>query len=261
MPAKLIVAEGPEAGSELWIEYEVARLGSDAGCELRLDDPSLDPHAVTIRYADKRYSVYNRGAAPLQIDALIVAPGESGVWRSGTSLFFAGGTVLTLETSGDGAPARRAAAPLAAPSMISAIAADDTLITAPNGADAAAGAKKQAGNGPAIVAVVFIVAALGIILIGDDAGPANQNGRPVPTFAELVPRLQATPEIGPDLWVRISETYAVAYRGDEAVAKREFRALRDRIDWEKNALLSEGKPIPESLLDAEVYVKSRMAGG
>lgn len=259
MPAKLIVADGPLAGGELWIEYEVARLGSDSGCELQLDDPSVDSHAATIRYADKRYTVYNRSRAPLQIDALVVAPGESGVWRSGTSLFFGGGTVLTLETSGDGAPARRAAMPSAAPSVLSNIVADDAAVTTAGGAAPQdVEAKKKADNKAAIVGMVFIVAVLGIILTSDDAGTTSANGKPVPTFAELMPRLKATPEIAPDVWVRLSETYAAAYRGDAATAQREYRLLRDRIDWEKNSLLSRKEPIPEALLDAEQFVKSKM---
>jgi len=258
MPARLIIAEGPLAGGELWIEDVAARLGRDSGCELLLDDPTLDAHALTIRYADKRYTVFNRGGAPLQIDALVVAPGESGVWRSGTSLFFAGGTVLTLETTGDGAPGKRAAKPLAAPSLISAVAADDALVSTPTAGDiAAAETKKKADNKAAVVAVLFICAALGVILLGEDAGAPANGDKPIPTFAELIPRLKATPDIAPDVWVRLSETYAAAYRGDEAVAKRDYRLLRDRIDWEKNALLSQGKPVPEALVDAERFVKSK----
>jgi len=260
MPARLIIADGPLAGGELWIEDTAVRLGRDSGCELQLDDPTLDAHALTIRYADKRYTVFNRGAATLQLDTLVVAPGESGVWRSGTSLFFAGGTVLTLETSGDGAPARRAAKPVAAPSLLSAAVADDALLSAPTAEAAAAAdeAKKQADNKAAIVALVFVLAAVGIILSDLYAVAPTAGGKPIPTFAELMPRLKATPEIAPDLWVRLSETYASAYRGDAAAAKREYRLLRDRIDWEKNSLLSQGKPVPDALADAEAFVKTKL---
>lgn len=259
MPARLIIADGPLAGGELWIEDTAVRLGRDSGCELQIEDPALDPHALTIRYSEKRYTVFNRGSAPLQLDTLIIAPGESGDWRNGKSLFFNGGTVLTLETSGDGAPARRVSKPLAAPSLIAAAAADDALVGAPTVGDAGATeAKKAADNKAAIVALVFVLAAVGIILSGDDAGAPTAGGKPVPTFAELMPRLKATPEIAPDLWVRLSETYAAAYRGDSAAAKREYRLLRDRIDWEKNSLLSQGKPIPEALTEAEQFVKMKL---
>lgn len=259
MPARLIIADGPLAGGELWIEDSAVRLGRDSGCELQLEDPAIDAHALTIRYADRRYTVFNRGGAPLQLDTLIIAPGESGEWRSGKSLFFDGGTVLTLETSGDGAPARRVSKPLTMPALSSAAVVEDAIVSAPGSGDAATTeAKKKADNKAAIVAMVFVLGAVGIILSGDDAGAPNTGERPIPTFAELAPRLKASPEIAPDLWVRLSQTYAEAYRGDDAAAKRDYRLLRDRIDWEKNALLSQGKTIPEALVDAERFVKSKI---
>lgn len=263
MPAKLIIVEGAQAGSELWIEYEVLRIGSDAGCEIALLDPGVEPHALTVRYGDGRYTVYNRGSAPLQLDAVTLAPSESGVWRSGKAIKFSSGLVLKLETSGDGAPARRPNEPTALPVREAVSVAnashDDAAI-----AGAPAQSKPEKSKAGAIVAGVLFAAAAVLIMFSDvflASGPAPDGRKAPVSFSEAVSLLQNDPDCAPDLWIQLSKSYAEAYRGDAMRSEAGYRRLRDRIVWEKNQRLTQGRVVPEALLEAESFVTQQITPG
>ncbi|MBA4017485.1 MAG: hypothetical protein C0483_09965 [Pirellula sp.] len=264
MPAKLIVVEGAEAGSELWVEYEVLRFGSDPSCELVLADSGVEPHALTVRYGDGRYTVFNRSSAPLQLDAVTLAPSESGVWRSGKTLRFPNGSALKLETSGDGAPTRR---PLPADPQpvreavpVAGASPDDVAI----GGGSPSEPKPEKSNTGAIIAgLVFAVAAV-LILFSDEflpSGPAAGEEKAPAPFSEVVSLLQKDPNCAPDLWIQLSKSYADAYRGDEVRSAAGYRRLRDRIVWEKNQLLTQGRPVPDALLEAESFVTQQITPG
>lgn len=260
MAAKITVVEGEHAGTELWIEYEVLRFGSDPSCELSLDDPAVEPHALTIRYSDGRYTVFNRGGSPLQLDALTLAPSESGIWKSGKNLRTAGGLLLRLETSGGGMPERRVVDDL--PSLPADVVESPVRASAAAGdRDAApAGEPAKKSNTGAVAVGVLFAAAAAFILLGDvgKPNPSSAGAQPAKTFAEVVKELQSDPDCAPDLWIQLDRVYAEAYRGKPADAAVGYQRLRDRIDWEKNLALSAGKTVPEALLDADAFVKQRL---
>ena len=264
MPAKLIVVEGAEAGSELWVEYEVLRFGSDPSCELVLVDSGVEPHSLTVRYGDGRYTVYNRGSAPLQLDAVTLAPSESGVWRSGKTLRFASGLALKLESSGDGAPARRPTEPAAHPIREAVAVANAGLDEPAIGGGSPLEPKPAKSNTGAIVAGVFFAAAAVLILFSDEffpSGPEAGGEKAPAPFSEVISLLQKDPNCAPDLWIQLSKSYADAYRGDEVRSAAGYRRLRDRIVWEKNQLLTQGRPVPDALVEAESFVTQQITPG
>ncbi len=264
MPAKLIVVEGAEVGSELWLEYEVLRFGSDPSCELVLADSVVEPHAFTVRYGDGRYTVYNRGSAPLQLDAVTLAPSESGAWRPGKTLRFASGLALRLEASGDGAPARRpaeaAAHPLREAVPATAASRDDVAV----GDGTTSEPKPEKSNAGAIIAGVLFAVAAFLILFSDEflsSEPAAGGGKAPDSFSNVVSLLQNDPNCAPDLWIQLSKSYADAYRGDEVRSAAGYRLLRDRIVWEKNQFLKQGRPVPDALFEAESFVTQQVTPG
>lgn len=264
MPAKLIVVEGVETGSELWIEYEVLRLGSDSSCELVLADSGVEPHALTVRYGDGRYTVYNRGSAPLQLDAVTLAPSESGVWRTGKTLRFAGGLALKLETSGDGAPTRRPTEATTRPVREAVPVSNAPLEEVAIGGGASSESKPEKSNTGAIIGAMFFAVAAVLILFSDEflpSGPAAGDEKAPAAFSEVVSLLQNDPNCAPDLWIQLSKSYADAYRGDEVRSAAGYRRLRDRIVWEKNQLLTQGRPVPDALLEAESFVTQQITPG
>ncbi|MCE9606396.1 MAG: hypothetical protein K8U03_15985 [Planctomycetia bacterium] len=254
MPAKLTVTAGPLLGSELWIEYEVVRIGSADDCELQLVAAGQEPHVVTLRYAEGRYLLYNRGAQPLRLDAKLVEPNASEEWRKGKTLQLPGGTSLRMETTGDGAPALRAAA-TALPTLAATAEAMQAEVAVPLALQSVEGAKKKQ-TGQAIVIALLFAAAIGVLLM-DDPKP-NAAGTKTKTFAELSTELRNDASLTPDLWIRFSEAYTSAYRGRADAAEVAYRRLRDRIEWEKSMLAQDGRAVPASLLEADAYVKHRL---
>jgi len=256
MPAKLSITAGPLAGSELWIEYDVVRLGADDDCELQLVDAGLDPHVFTLRYSDGRYLLYNRSPQSLKLDSKAVEPNGSDTWRHGKTLQLPGGTSLKLETSGDGAPEVRAAdAPL--PSLAASAEAMQADVPVPVGGESgeAPAAKK---TGQTVVVGLLFAAVIGVLLMEEPT--AGAPGTKVKSFVELSADLRKDSSLTPDLWIRFSEAHAAAYRGRAAEADAAYRRLRDRLEWEKTLLEQAGKSVSPTLLDAEAYVKQRVAG-
>ena len=256
MPAKLLITAGPLEGSELWIEYDVVRLGSDADCELQVVDAGLEPHVFTLRYSDGKFTLYNRTSQPLKLDSKLVESNGSNVWRSGKTLELAGGTTLKLETSGDGAPAPQAVE-TARPTLVTSAEAFDVGPAVPAGGAVAETAPKKK-TGQAIAVALLFAAALGVLLMEEPtAAPA---GSQVKSFGELSAALRDEKSLSPDLWIRFSEAYAAAYRGRTEEADAAYRRLRDRLDWEKSLLSQAGRPAPPTLNDADAFVKQRLAG-
>jgi hypothetical protein len=250
MPAVITVESGPHAGDELWIEYEVARLGGDTGCELHL--AGAEPHALTIRYADSRYNVYNRGSQSITLNGTEIAPGQSGIWRSKHDLKFADGTQLRMAITGDGAPTRRPIEEAPPPPRA------DVDIVAVEGPVTEEAPRKKSSN-LQLFAVIALFAIAAFIVIG--GGEQSEEGAvPKKSFEEVAAVLREDKNLPADLWLMFNAAHVADYRGREEDAQAAYERLRDRIEYEKNALLTEKKPIPAALTEAGRYVADRLAG-
>ncbi len=257
MPAQIVVVGGPQAGAALWIEDEVIRFGGDAGCELALGGAALEPHVFTLRYADGAYTLFNRGSSALRLDSNSVASGSGTTWRRGGRLELPGGTVLVLETSGDGAPARQAAPGAASPTATFAAEAEPVAVDLPT--DVAAPAAKKSTTGQALLVGLLFAAAVAILLMDDpQSGGAAADA---PRFPAVLAALKASTEVSPDLWIRLDEAYALDYRGRTTDAPAAYRRLRDRLELEKREFLAAGKPVPPVVGEVEAFVKRKLAEG
>ncbi len=256
MSAKIVVVAGTQAGAEHWIEHDILRVGSDKACELCLQDTGIDPHALTIRYANQRYAVYNRGSSKIRVDQLIIDPNKNSIWKPGGVLRFAGGAVLRLDTDGNGAPERseQKVAPTIVPSEanVDENAAEPALEDAADTAPANS-AQKQL---QLVFAVVFFGAAIAAILW---SGSSEETPPATISFDVLVTQLRDAKNISPDLWVRLSEARAMASRGRKAEASQAYRRLRDRVELEKDHFVANRRLVPHVLDDLEDYVKNRLA--
>ena len=250
MPATIQIVAGPQAGEELWIEYEVSRLGGDTGCELHL--AGTEPHALTLRYSEGRYNVYNRGTSPITLDGNPVEVGQAGIWRTRRDLSLADGTVLRMAIEGDGAPTRRPEEASAAEPRA------DIDIMAVEGPTTDAAPKKKSNN-LQLVAVIALFAGAALVLLTGGEGE-EETALPKKSFDEVAVVLRQEQTLPPDLWLMFNAAHVADYRGREEEAKQSFERLRDRIEWEKNALLTEKKPVPASLVDAGRYVADRLSG-
>src|SRR5262249_52982668 len=96
-------------GQEYWIESEVLRIGSEQPCEIRLADPGVPPHAVTLEFRDSGYKVYNRSDGPLSLNDRVLSPRSAATWPEGQDLYLSDELALRLVTDGDPTPAKRAA--------------------------------------------------------------------------------------------------------------------------------------------------------
>lgn len=257
MAARIVVVAGPQSGTELWVEDEVARFGGDAGCELSLNGAGLESHVFTLRYADGRYTLFNRSGDSLRIESNVVAPGDGGAWRPGHAVHLAGGTVLQLDTDGDGAPQRRPGPGVSLPSMAATALADEDPVAIDQ--SLTDGGKPKSKTLQSVLVGVLFAAAF-FIIISDDPKPkaSSSSARP---FADVLADLRTAPGVSPDLWIRFSEAYAWSYRGRTVEADAAYRRLRDRIELEKIELIGSGKDVPAALADAETFVKGRVASG
>jgi len=250
VPATIQVVSGPQAGEEFWLEYEVSRLGGDAGCELHL--ANAEPHALTIRFSEGRYNVYNRGSQPVTLDGAQIEVGQAGIWRTGRELKFGDGTALRMAIEGDGAPSRRPA------ESVSATPRADIDIVAVEGPATEAAPQKKSSNVQLVAVVALFAGAAFVLLAGGDG--EEEAALPRKTFDEVAVVLRQEQALPPDLWLMFNAAHVAEYRGREDEAKQAHERLRDRIEWEKNVLLTERKKVPQSLVDAGRYIADRLSG-
>lgn len=102
MTAKIIVLTGPAGGREHIIREHVMRIGSDPACGLQL--PGLSAHAVTVRFSDGAYNVFNRSGRDIDLEGQAVKENSSAVWEHGQDLQISQETLIQLQVDGDPAP-------------------------------------------------------------------------------------------------------------------------------------------------------------
>ncbi|MBL8797466.1 MAG: hypothetical protein JNM56_26430, partial [Planctomycetia bacterium] len=109
MSAKLVVAAGPSAGTEFWIEDEVLRIGADANCAVCLSAPGVAAHVATLEFRSGGYLLHNRQTQPLVLDGKPLPQSASAAWPPDGNLQLTRDLVLTLLIEGDPAPSKRPA--------------------------------------------------------------------------------------------------------------------------------------------------------
>ncbi len=107
MGARILVQSGVAAGTEMWIEQAVIRIGSDPAADLSLPSILLAPHAVTVEFRDNSYRVYNRSTGNIYLGGQALAAGRYDQWLDSDILELGDGIQLALELDDDPSPSRR----------------------------------------------------------------------------------------------------------------------------------------------------------
>lgn len=102
MPAKIVILTGAKRGTEYLIQDDVVRIGSAANSQLQI--PDLPPHAVTVRYSDGTYYVYNRTGGLIDLEGEDIAENGMSPWLNGQDLQLNQKTILQLRLVGAPAP-------------------------------------------------------------------------------------------------------------------------------------------------------------
>ena len=187
MSAKLVVAAGPSAGTEFWIEDEVLRIGGDASCAVCLTAPGVPAHAATLEFRDGGYIVHNRQAQALLLDGKTLPQNSFASWPANGSLQLTRELVLALIVDGDPAPSKRPARKLALPE------ADELSVVSAEPTPAQGGGKTVMQ----LLVIVVLFGLAGMLFVIDRKKNAPTADRDVPVeFAALVQDLSAAPADG-----------------------------------------------------------------
>lgn len=187
MSAKLVVADGPSAGTEYWIEDEVLRIGADANCAVCLTAPGVPAHAATLEFRDGGYILHNRNAQALLLDGKTLPQNASAAWLANASLQLTRELVLTLVVEGDPAPSKRPARKLVLPEADAPSVAPDEPLPGKSGGKTAL----------QLAAIVVLFGFAGMLFLTDPKKNAPAADRDVPVeFAALVQDLSAAPADG-----------------------------------------------------------------
>jgi hypothetical protein len=226
MPAKIVVTDSSGSETEHWVEDEVIRVGSDAGCDVRLSGRRAAAHTATVEYVNGSYLVYNRSNAAFSIGGRPVAPGATSPWPPG-SLLETDGETLELRVEGDPAPSLKpqAGADIAsAPDEPTGATGEEPQVQPP--AKARSNAALQAG-----VTLACVVGAALLLLY--DPSQTFDSQPQAPSFGHLIRNLckQESPgdpglsAIRYDLQsARIAQS-----RGDDERALALYDAVRDAL--------------------------------
>lgn len=187
MSAKLVVAAGPSAGTEFWIEDEVLRIGADANCAVCLTAPGVSAHAATLEFRDGGYILHNRQAQALLLDGKTLPQNSFASWPANGSLQLTRELVLALVVEGDPAPSKRPARRLELPE------ADEPSVVPAEPLPA----KSSGKTALQLIVIVALFGLAGMLFIIDTKKNSPAVDRDVPVeFAALVQDLSAAPADG-----------------------------------------------------------------
>ncbi len=94
---KITIRSGTQAAAEYWLSKRLTRVGGAAGCDVRLDDPQVPAHAISIERVDDQIVVHNRTQRPFLLDATELSSGASHPWPHAATLRISPQTELELD--------------------------------------------------------------------------------------------------------------------------------------------------------------------
>jgi hypothetical protein len=272
MPAFIHIVSGTSSGERLQLTEEVSRLGSDPGCSLWIDEPSLAALALTIRYKDGQYTVYNRTGGTISVAGRVVESNRNGPWRNGEELRIGDALAMQLLLEGEGRPQPTHAVPLqdypapilpplAATPVPTMRRAKVDPPTSPGSIPApeefnpqviptpASSPTKKAAPGKKSNPVQALLAAglFGIaifVILSDDGFFSSTPAGPKLEWDDVGSKLALSvnsygepwAQIAGNLWMRLSEARQLELRGQNERSQAILIHLRDHIEIEKNRL-------------------------
>ncbi|MBY0526877.1 MAG: FHA domain-containing protein [Gemmataceae bacterium] len=223
MPAKIVVKSGAAASTEVVIQEDVLRIGSDPSCEVVLPDAGLAPHAATLEFRDGAYVIHNRSDAPIRLNNVVLERRTFKKWNAGQDLALTDHLVLRLEVDGSPAPVRAAQA---ARRTVEVAGSNEANESRPAPTSAATARKKQLQ----MVIILLLVAVVVGLLFIDTSGPAPTTApAPRDEFAALVKELQQHGKRDEGLLFLLQDARMAQVRGDARRARDLYGQIVDYL--------------------------------
>ena len=228
MPAKLVITSGSSAGTDLWIEEMVLRIGSESQCQICLREPGLPAHAATLQYRDGKYQVHNRTEHGIYVAGREIAKGGSAKWSPGEELRLTDMVALRLDVEGDPAPGPRPRfRPVEEP-------APEEEEGEPQPVEAPRPAGAEARRLVQIVVIVLCFGGGGLALLMDSSSSSNAPARNSKAeFTSVVKELikaRPTADFDPaELRAALQSARLAQLRGDQKRSQALYAHVRDTL--------------------------------
>lgn len=244
MPAVIRIEIGAGAGRSYPIAEDVVRIGSGSSAGLRLADPNIPPHAVTVEFRGGQYRVHNRSSRVIRIGGKPVAANASATWGDDQQLELDDHTVLRLRITGNPAPVGYRDVPASIPDL-------PPPLPPPPPPPAAAGPKKSHAGQWAVIWLCAVAVALIVALEFTDepTGPS-----PTAEFDTLMKDLLAvppTPDLPSDqMRIMLQTARSAELRGQTNRARRGYGAVIELLQSRRR--IQGGKVVFEGDTDKNV---------
>lgn len=243
---RLQVVGGPQSGREIWVDQEMARVGSHPQADVRLEN--LAPHVATIQQRGKAVAVIAR-AECVALQGHPLSPGQAVAWKPGQEVGIGPDTKLRLLSAVDTPPEDEPWA-----WNFQAQSEPNLEVISEHGILEA----KQETNSTLklILCGCCITAALLMLLDLNSSTPAG--GVAQSDFESVINALRSEAITTESSYLRevLQEGYFYRSRGDEVRASRKFSELRDRYLTMRKI---EGFQINEVEQQIYHYVKTQLA--
>lgn len=230
--AQVSVFGGVVPNQTVVLRKAVARIGSDASCEVHIPFQRLKPHAATLRLEKDDYIIYNRSDDPILVDGLSVAAGQSGKWPVDSDIELLAGVSLRLQVG--------AASPVAAASQAKAyqhphVASREDELESEATDVASVASAGQANSGlkdMILMAVIVVCGGVGLLMLVAPEPTGSVSGEDVnKALAKVIKEIGKQPS---DLELTkvcqlLQQAKANRARGDSAAARRQLLAARERM--------------------------------
>ena len=262
MPATIHVESGISAGTSIWIDRPVLRVGSDPQCDVCLPSAELAPHALTLEFRDGAYRVYNRGAAPVNVGGSLIHSGAGAAWQPDDTIQLPGDLRLVLSIDGDPRPAPRPDSHYE--DGFNAAAEPDLAEAAVDGesADAATQKKKSTSSLIQVAIIIGCIAAVaGMLMMKRGGSSGDKPSADRPTFEQIVQDSLSKDASYRAIVRRLQYAQAAIVRfGDRGnkVARERFATLRDQLVHHVDNLQGDAKTDVERVLSYVEYRLGRM---
>jgi hypothetical protein len=234
MGARITVQTGIAAGSTLWIERPVVRIGSETSADLSIPSVKLAAHAVTVEFRNGLYRVYNRSRDHIFLGGQALASGECAQWLDSDILELLDGIQLSLSVDEDPRPS-----PAQLDQALDDWQANDDLMTTATlstGNDRSPSpsnpANSSSGGSLAIQLAVILFCAAGSVLLLYRHNAKDQVGAglPVPNFSQLI-ELARIPEsqVDPNLIAELQYAEGLMIRSNKQQAKDRYHMIHDAL--------------------------------
>lgn len=247
-PLKIVVLKGSQQGEEFFLSKRISRLGSDAGCEIRILADGVPGHLLSIEVGTDEIVVYNRAESSVTLGGQVLGPQVSGVWKQGKDLLLPGHVSLRLEaySSQPATPAKRVEF-----EEYASIPETDAALPGKHSKTATAKPGKSNLGQIAFIAACLLLVVLMIVkkVGGDMQGPAVA-GEKAFTWESVWTELNSDPRLAQPEFDELRRLFQNLYRLRNNPSSSEIPRCKSRI---LQSLIASESTVPEQ--DRELYLQ------